>query len=278
MIELPLVFVYGRHLAINLGGIMRPKVIAIMQPVYLPWLGYFEQMAYADHFVFYDDVHYSKQNWRNRNKILSPTGPIWLTVPVKRAPLATAISKIEIDNRHFWAAKHIRSITFNYRRAPYFDQYFPMLRDILKQDWQKIADLDIALIQAICNDLGIAPAMSRSSDLPTDPSFTDQPKASTNDPVATRRNMRIIELCLHHKAKLFYVGASARDYIDIEMFARFGISVAFQDYVHPVYPQQTQGMHTHMAAIDLLMNTGPSAREVLLSARPPGFAGHTRLE
>lgn len=139
---------------------MCSKTIAIIQPVYLPWLGYFEQIARADHFVFYDDAQYTKQDWRNRNRIPGANGPVWLTVPVQKAPLGARINEIEIDNRHYWAKKQLRSVEFTYRRAPYFARYFEMLQDILTQDWALLSDLDVALIKAFCADMGIAPDMS----------------------------------------------------------------------------------------------------------------------
>lgn len=251
---------------------MSTRVIAVIQPVYLPWLGYFEQIAYADHFVFYDDVQYTRQDWRNRNRILGPSGPIWLTVPVKKATLNVAINKIEIDNTHYWVSKHLKSITFNYRRADYFDHCFEILRAILQQEWTLLADLDVALIRAICADLGIAPTMSLSSALPSDPEFVGQLDTIAADPVVARRNMRIIELCRHHRAEVFYVGARASDYIDTDLFERFGIRVVFQRYVHPVYPQQHAVAQSHMSVVDLLANVGPAARSVLLSSPPPALA------
>lgn len=249
------------------------KAIAIVQPVYLPWLGYFEQIAYADHFVFYDDVQYGQKNWRNRNQILSVNGPIWLTVPVRKASLGTPISEVEVNNAQPWAAKHLKSIRFNYQRAPHFEPCFGVLQDILQRDWRMLCDLDVALTRALCSLLEIAPDMSLSSEVPSDPGFVGQLDDSAADPAVARRNMRVIEVCLHHGAGHFYVGARARDYIDPELFARFGITVWFQDYVHPIYPQPSPEPQTHMAAIDLLMNTGPDARRILLSSPAPGFAG-----
>lgn len=246
--------------------------LAIIQPVYLPWLGYFEQMAYVDHFVFYDDVQYTKQDWRNRNQIQGANGPIWLTVPVRRTALSTLINQVEINNTRPWASKHLKSIYYNYSKAPYFDGVFAMLEEIVAKDWRLLVDLDLALTQAIAEKLRIAPEMALSSSLPREPEFADQPVRGIADETVARRNMRIIEICRHFGADVFYVGARAADYIDIAHFARFGISVVFQDYTHPVYPQIAPVFHSHMSVIDLMMNTGPGARDVLLSPPPPAFA------
>lgn len=248
------------------------RTIAIVQPVYLPWLGYFEQIAYADHFVFYDDVQFGRKNWRNRNQILGVNGPAWLTVPVRKTSLGTLINAVEVNNAQPWASKHLKSIRFNYQRAPHFEPCFSVLEAILQQEWTLLRDLDVALTRALCAMLDITPEMSLSSDVPSDPDFVGQRDTSAADPAIARRNMRVVELCLHHRATHFYVGARAEDYIDPEIFADFGIKVWFQDYVHPVYPQQSPQPHSHMAVIDLLMNTGPDAREILLSSPAPGFA------
>lgn len=251
---------------------MPAKTIAIIQPVYLPWLGYFEQIARTDRFVVYDDVQYTRQDWRNRNRIPGANGPIWLTVPVRRAPLGTPIREIEIDNRHRWVAKHLGSIEQTYRAAPHFEPCHGVLEDILRRGWTRLADLDLALIRALCAGFGIAPGVVLSSDIPSDPGFVGRFDRAAEDPAVARRNMRLVEICRQQGAGLFYVGARARDYIDTALFARFGIEVVFQDYRHPVYPQRRPGFQPHMAAIDLLMNTGPDARGILLSSPAPDFA------
>ena len=100
------------------------RVIAILQPVYLPWLGYFEQMAVADHFVFMDDVQYTRHDWRNRNRIKTAAGSIWLTVPVRKHPRDALIRDVEINYSENWPRKHLRSIEISYRKCPYFEPLF----------------------------------------------------------------------------------------------------------------------------------------------------------
>ena len=248
------------------------RSISIIQPVYLPWLGYFEQIARTDLFVLYDEVQYTKQDWRNRNRIPGANGPVWLTVPVERAPFGTPISAIRIDNRHRWVAKHLKSIAQTYAKAPHFQPWYDRLSAELERGWDRLGDLDAALIRLICEGFGISTPMLRSSEEPGDPDFVAQFDDVADDPAVTRRNTRLVELCRRHEADLFYVGARAADYIDRDLFARFGIAVAFQDYAHPVYRQAGKGWQSHMAVIDLLMMAGPGAREILLSPPAPDFA------
>ena len=247
---------------------MRNGTLAINQPTYMPWMGYFEQMARVDHFVFYDDVQYTKQDWRNRNQILGANGPIWLTVPVKRSSLKTQINHIEINNVTHWASKHLKAIRHCYSKAPYFDTTFEMLQDILEQDWRLLVELDVALVQKIAAKLEINPAMEMSSNLPKELDFSNQPQRDVANNAIAKRNLRIIEICRHFESDIYYTGARAANYIDTELFKKFGITVEFQDYKHPVYNQLGSIFQSHMSVIDLMMNTGPAARNLLLSTAP----------
>src|SRR2546428_2852818 len=104
------------------------KTVAILQPGYLPWIGFFDQMRRADVFVYYDDVQYDKHGWRNRNRIKTQTGPLWLTVPVHHSGLGQpSILQVEIDARVPWARKHLASIRQAYAAAPFLEQYLPPL-------------------------------------------------------------------------------------------------------------------------------------------------------
>src|SRR4030042_462417 len=120
------------------------KIIGILQPGCLPWLGFFEQIHRSDIFVVYDDVQYDKNGWRNRNRIKTQKGFEWLTVPV-HASISREVSEIEIDNNQDWQRKHIKALKINYSRALYFNKYWPIFEKILNQKWEKLIDLDVAL-------------------------------------------------------------------------------------------------------------------------------------
>lgn len=245
---------------------MGKTTLALNQPVYLPWLGYFEQIARVDQFVFFDDAQYTKQDWRNRNQILAPDGPIFLTVPIRRKNLGTAINQIQIDDTQPWVRKHLNSIRMCYGRAPYFDETFGLVSEILQRRIGQISDLDVALTQAITDALGLITPTSLSSQIPRNPDFYDQNIPCDLDDRTMQKNLRVIEVCRHHGADVYYSGARAHDYIDLDLFKHFGIDVVFQDYAHPTYQQQRPEFSTHMSIIDLLMNLGPGAKAVLLSS------------
>jgi hypothetical protein len=141
------------------------RTCVVLQPGYLPWLGYFEQVHRADVFVHLDDVQYDKHGWRNRNRIKGPSGPQWLTVPVRSGD-GLVIKDVRIDaTKVNWAEKHLKTIRMNYGAARFFDWLFPDLENCLREPWERIADLDIALIELLCGKLGLARYFHRSSEM-----------------------------------------------------------------------------------------------------------------
>jgi hypothetical protein len=229
------------------------KTVAILQPGYLPWLGFFEQLARSDVFVIYDDVQFDKHGWRNRNRIKSPAGPHWLTVPVlhsgKNLPTNAAV---EIDHTQPWARKHLGSIRQFYGRAPHLARYWPELEELLQRRWTLLIDLDLALVNLHARWLGLERPLLRSSALG----------------IAGGQSERLLQHCLHFGATRYLSGSAAREYLDVALFARHGIEVVWQDYVHPVYPQQHGAFVSHLSTLDLLLNCGEQSRSILLSATP----------
>lgn len=246
-------------------------IISIIQPVYMPWLGYFEQMAYADHFVFLDDVQYTRHDWRNRNRIKTVSGPIWLTAPVKAHDRSAMISEIEISYDAEWPTKHLRSIELNYGKCAHFRPLFDDLACELEKKTARLLDLDCLLTRLLARYLDIHTPSSLSSEVPRGTSPADSADASAD------RNGRIIEICVQYGATLLYDGAKAAEFIDLDRFHRAGIEVVFQDYQHPVYRQAFGGFISHQSAVDLIMNTGPQAPEILRSSPVPARIHDLRL-
>jgi len=222
--------------------------LVILQPGYVPWLGFFDQMRRADIFVYYDDVQYDKHGWRNRNRVKSPSGPHWLTVPVRHHGLGQPrILDIEIDQRTPWARKHVGTLRQFYGKAPAFRQYMPELEQALMQPWQRLVDLDLALVAMMAGWLRIAPAIYRSSELQ----------------IEGDQSERLLRHCQHFSARRYLSGSAARDYLDVKRFEAAGVEVVWQDYQHPVYPQQYGAFEPYLSAIDLLFNCGDHSRAVL---------------
>jgi hypothetical protein len=224
--------------------------IAIHQPQYLPWLGYFDKMDQADVFVLLDDVQFKKNEWQNRNKIRNTEGWHWLTVPVLHE-FGQVIMDVKIDNRRAWRGKHLKSIELNYSRAPYFKDYFSLLREGLEKEWEFLADLNLYLISRLKEALGIKTELVRSSDFN----------------IRTNRTQRLIDICGHLKADTYISGAGGSDYLDGGEFQKSGIKLEFQNFTHPEYEQLHKDFYPHMSVVDLLFCQGDGSLSIIREGR-----------
>jgi WbqC-like protein family len=222
--------------------------LVVLQPGYLPWLGYFDLLTKADVFVHYDDVQFDKHGWRNRNRVKGPKGSIWLTVPVlHRGRTGQSILDVEIDDRQDWRRKHLSTISQLYARAPFIDALLPRLRDIIKRPWHRLVDLDLALIDWLAAEIGIRTPRHRTSGLD----------------IGGDRNERLVNLCHCFGATRYLSGEAARDYLDEARFAAAGIEVVWHNYSHPTYAQQHGEFVPYLSVLDLLLNVGEKSLSVL---------------
>lgn len=227
--------------------------IAVLQPGYLPWLGFFEQMARVDRFVIYDDVQYDRGGWRNRNRVKTARGVRWLTVPV-HAPYrdAARVMDVRIDNRTDWRRKHLLTLLQSYARAPHLARYAGLLEETYARTWESLVELDLHLVGSLAALLGIDPGkMVRASTLG----------------VAGEREERLLGICARLGADAFYEGAAGRGYLDAGRFAAAGVRLEYQEYRHPVYPQLHGDFVSHLSVVDLLFNCGDDSRAFLLGEK-----------
>lgn len=214
-------------------------VLVALQPSYLPWLGAFEQFARSDVFVFYDDVQYDRDGWRNRNRIKTAQGIRWLTVPVQtRGKFGQRILDVKIDNRQAWARKHLQTLEQAYAKAPHLKSVLAELRSVLEQPWNSLADLNITLFLRLARYMGLERTVYRSSELSL--------------PVG--KNERLLELCRKFGAHTYYSGAAARDYLEEKRFQQVGITVRWQDFRSPVYSQLHGEFVSHLSVVDWLFH------------------------
>jgi hypothetical protein len=184
--------------------------LVVLQPGYLPWLGFFDQLRRADVFVYYDDVQYDKGGWRNRNRVKAPHGPAWLTVPVLHHGLGPQrINEVHIDNRSSWARKHIETVRQLYAGAPFTTRYLPELQDLLERDWDLLAELDIAATDLMLGWLKLRRDFHQASALG----------------VGSGQSERLLTLCRHFGADHYLSGDAARDYLDVGLFEAAGVAV-----------------------------------------------------
>lgn len=225
-------------------------LLGMMQPTYLPWLGYFEMMDRSDVFVLLDDVQFSRRSWHQRNRVKGPNGPEWLSVPsLSIGHQYQRIDEIHIDSTQPWAAQHWKSIERWYGKAQYFGDYRAALFELYQRDWKKLEDFTVTLMMAICDMLGIRTRLQRSAELG----------------VASSGNQRLIDICHRLGGFRIYDTAGAAVFIDQQMMRAAGIEVVFQEYAHPVYRQLHGEFVSHMGIIDLLLNEGPRSLEIIRS-------------
>jgi hypothetical protein len=221
------------------------KKVAIVQSNYIPWKGYFDLISAVDEFILFDDMQYTRRDWRNRNKIKTPQGLVWLTVPVKvKGMYHQKIRETEIDGTT-WAATHWKSLTVNYKKAANYQEISEWLEPIYTlQQYTYISQLNRKLIEAICNYLKIKTKITNSWDY----ELVDGPTE------------RLAQLCRQAGAVEYISGPAAKDYIDEKVLADYGISLTWFDYAgYPQYPQ-LWGNFTHgVSVLDLLFNCGKAA-------------------
>lgn len=231
---------------------------AISQPAYLPWLGYFDLIDQVDTFVLLDSTQFEKQSWQQRNRIKTPTGLQWLTVPVIfRGRFGQRIQDVEIRDHEFFH-DHLRAVELNYRRSPFFAEYFPEFAAILESGCRsRLADLNIQLIRWFCRILQIRTSILRSSDL-------EEPG---------KRSQLLVNLCrrLHADRYVSPLGSAVYLLSDLDLFADSGIDVEFQHYEHPEYRQLFPPFQSHASVLDLIFNEGGNAMPILRSGRRAGF-------
>ena len=237
--------------------------VAIHQPNFLPWMGLFNKMALCDLFVVLDHVQASHgSSWLSRNKLLIRGESTWLTVPIKRSGRGLQrINEVEISYDRYFVSKHLRIIRANYGKAPYFEEVFPVLSEILKQRYCRIADLNMALIIWLCSYLKLSVPLVKTSDLrENNPALA---VASGND--------LLLNICLSLGAKSYVSGNGCLDFIDPASFEDAGITFHFQRFEHPTYRQVgCAEFVSHLSILDALLNISPEETARMISQ--PGLS------
>ena len=226
------------------------KRLAVLQSNYVPWRGYFDMMNSVDEFIIYDDMQYTKNDWRNRNKIKTPQGPQWLTIPVKQTSLTQLIRETEVASDQ-WRAKHWKTIAQTYSKSAYFKDVKPLLEPLyMASDETRLSSINYAFIMAINGFLGIETQLRWSSDFQLEGD----------------RNERLINLCKAVGADTYLTGPSALDYMDKDLFVRAGITVEITNYAgYPEYTQLYPPFEHAVSVIDLMFNAGRDSRRFMKS-------------
>ena len=232
----------------------RSKMIAIVQSNYIPWKGYFDLIRKVDAFVLYDDVQYTRRDWRNRNKIKTPQGLQWLTIPVQvKGKYTQAIKDTRVDGHH-WMASHWNALCYNYAKAAYFNEYRSRLEPLyLECREELLSRVNLRFILAICELLGIKTPITWSMDYPA----------------AEGQSERLLAICLAAGAECYLSGPAARNYLNEGLFRAAGVEVEWMDYSdYPEYRQLHGAFEHGVTVLDLILNEGPEAVRYLKRVRP----------
>jgi hypothetical protein len=227
------------------------KRVAIVQSNYIPWKGYFDLIAAVDEFIIYDDAQFTKNDWRNRNRIKTPKGLEWLSIPVG-PDIHRRIRDVELPDRR-WQEKHWKTLEANYRRASHFAEVAGVFEPLYRvRSHAMLSALNREFIEVVCRYLGISTRISNSWDYG----------------LAGGRTDRLVALAAQAGAREYVSGPSARNYIDESAFVGHGIKLTWFDYTgYPEYPQLWGEFSHEVSILDLLFNCGGDAARYMRFVR-----------
>lgn len=232
------------------------KTAVIMQPTFLPWLGYFDLMDQTDVFVFLDSVQFDKRSWQQRNRIKSPKGELLLTVSVlSKGRFNQRICDVELDQSSDFQKAHLKAIKYNYSKAGYYKKYVDSFEEVFLRKHRLLAELNIDLIMWLKDILGIRAKTLRSSTLG----------------VKGKKAELLVDICKAVGADHYLSPLGAKDYIEgTDVFSKNGVDLAYHNFIHPVYRQLFGDFLSHLALIDLLFNEGAGSLGIVRSGRGGG--------
>lgn len=216
------------------------KKVAILQSNYIPWKGYFDLISYVDEFIIYDDMQFTKKDWRNRNKIKTPQGLHWLSIPVGSDTNRKIREVTFTDNN--WREKHCKVLEANYKKSPFFEEVFSFIKPIIiDKNLNSLTQLNVSLIKSICSYLGILTPITYCWDYGLIEGKTE----------------RLVNLSQRAKADIYVSGPAAKDYIEEIFFKEQDVRLEWFDYNnYPAYPQLWGSFEHSVSILDLIFNCG----------------------
>jgi len=225
-------------------------ILAAHQPQYLAYTGYFDKIDQADVFILLDTVQYKKNEWINRNRIKTPNGPLFITVPVSfNFGDSVKDTKIAFES---WKKKHLQSLRTYYAKAPYFNVFFPRMESFFQIDFAYLGALNCQLVKILAEWLGIQTRIEIASQLPDMPQQPD---------------LRLIELSRLLGCDSYLAGTGGKDYMNHSIWQNSEINVKFQDFLEPLRRQLYGEFIPNLSIIDLMMNEGDQSLNILRQAR-----------
>jgi hypothetical protein len=229
--------------------------VAIHQPQYLPYPGFFHKLSLADTLVVMDDVQYDRR-FTNRNRILAPQGPIWLTVPIDKSKKFHRNMDVGVNNSLPWREEHWKKLSYSYRNAKWFGAYGGYFEEMYGREHGMLVDLDVEITKKIIDWLGLRIEVVLESELRVKGDGTE----------------RLVNVCLAVGADGYISGTGGKNYIDQSLFSAKHISLAYQQYQPKAYPQRfVQNFVPDLSIVDMLFNVGQESRKLVLAPERAGL-------
>ena len=235
-------------------------LVAVMQPTFLPWLGYFDMVDQSDIFLLYDDVQFAKQSWQTRNRIVSSNSVIFVIIPVRNSKLDTPINQVIIDNTKPWKKKLIKTLYYSYVKAEYFKQVWPHILNFFERDFEFLYQFNTEFIKFISFHLGISTRFISTSDLDL--------------PFIENKVDRLVYLTCSQGGKIYLSTRGSYNYLlagDAETkFSKNNISLIFHEFVPDEYPTISNPFVPYMSILDCLFNNGfKNTLNIIRASRKP---------
>jgi len=225
------------------------SIISIHQPNYLPWLGFFHKVKNSNVFVILDAVQFDKESYTHRTRIKTPQDWMWLTIPVGGASHNEKINEIQLPQEESWKKKHIMSLEMNYKKAPFYETYLELI-EMYSTQKMNLVDFNIDLIRYLLDCLDIHPDIYRQSELNIDPEL--------------KKTDLLVSIVKALGGTVYLSGTGAKNYMELNKFAKAGIEVRYQNFKHPVYPQRFKEFIPNLSVVDLLFNVGESGKNLIV--------------
>ena len=223
--------------------------ISILQPSFLPWLGYFKIIQKSDVVVFLDDVQFDKRSWQQKNIIKTVKGPLNLTIPVlTKNKFDQKINEVLIDYKKDFIKKHLTTIKQNYSKSKYFELYFDFIEKIYNQKHKYLFHLNMEFILFFMEKIfHVQKKIYFSSDLN----------------VKTKKSQLILDICLKFNSTQYICASGSKNYLDENAFYNKKIKIEYNNYIHPHYKQLYGDFISNLSSLDLVMNEGPNSWNII---------------
>jgi len=226
-------------------------ICSIHQPQTFPWIGYFAKIIQSDVFIILDNVQFKKNEWQNRNRLKTPNGRQWLTVPVIHN-FGQLIGDVKINTTTNWQNKHLQTLKTYYSKAPHFKLIFPEIEELYQKQWEYLSDFNLSGINWILDKLDIQTQIKLASNL-----------IELRDKMEITPDDRLIVITKLMKADTYLSGAGGKNYLNTGIFPENNLQLIFQHFEHPVYRQLHGEFISHLSILDLLFNKGYNSLNII---------------